>query len=139
MGCLATLLVGEGAPPMARAYPFERYVLVSAPNRFTEVAREFGEGLGLSRAAQRAYERHLGRLAHRSLADFTGAKLLAATGRPALLLHSRDDREVLYRNAEEIGAACAGAELVPFDGLGHRAILYAPPVIRAAVAYLAEP
>ncbi len=33
MGCLASLLAGEGGAPMPRSYPFERYVLVSGPNR----------------------------------------------------------------------------------------------------------
>jgi pimeloyl-ACP methyl ester carboxylesterase len=68
-----------------------------------------------------------------------GANLLAATGRPALLIHSRDDQEVLFECAEEIAAAWPRAELMAFDGLGHRNILFAPPVIRAAVAYLTRP
>ena len=139
MGCLAALLAGEGKPPLARAYPFERYVLISSPNRFSEVTQEFGRGLKLTRPAQRAYERQLERIAHRTIGEFTGAKLLAATGRPALLLHDREDREVSFRNAEEIAAACPLAELQASEGFGHRKILYAPPVIRAAVAYLTRP
>jgi hypothetical protein len=138
MGCLAALLAGEGGKPMPGAYPFERYVLISSPNRFSDVTREFGDELGLAPAALRAYEHHLERIAHRTIADFTGARLLAATGRPALLVHDRTDHEVSFRNAEEIVAACPRAELMAFDGLGHRKILYAPPVIRAAVAYLAR-
>ncbi len=39
-------VAGEGAAPMAQAYPFERYVLVSPPNRFTDITREFSEELG---------------------------------------------------------------------------------------------
>jgi pimeloyl-ACP methyl ester carboxylesterase len=138
MGCLATLLAGEGGPPMPRAYPFERYVLVSPPNKFANVTAEFGEELGLSPAAQAAYERHLERIAHRPVGDFSAERLLAATGRPALILHSRDDFEVAYSNAEEIAAACPKAELKPLDGLGHRNILFAPPVIRAALGYLTQ-
>ena len=38
--------------------------------------------------------------------------------------------------AEEIVAACPKAELRAVDGLGHRNILFAPPVIRAALSYL---
>jgi pimeloyl-ACP methyl ester carboxylesterase len=139
MGCLAALLAGEGRPPMSRAYPFARYVLVSGPNRFSVVTREHGDNLGLSPPAQRHYERQLERIAHRRIADFTAAKLLAATGRPALVLHDRGDEEVAFRCAEEIAAACPAAELVGFDGLGHRNILFAPPVIRAALAFLSRP
>jgi pimeloyl-ACP methyl ester carboxylesterase len=123
---------------MPRAYPFERYVLVSSPNKFSNVTGEFAEELGLSEAARAAYERHLERIARRKVADFSAERLLAATGRPALLMHSSDDFEVAHVNAEEIAAACPKAELKTFDGLGHRNILFAPPVIRAAIGYLTQ-
>jgi pimeloyl-ACP methyl ester carboxylesterase len=139
LGGLAALVAGGGRAPMPRAYPFEHYVLVSMPNRFSEVTRKFGAELGLSAAAQRAYERRLERLAHRGIDDFTGSLLLAETGRPALLLHARDDAEVPFANAEQIAAAVGrSAELHAFDDLGHRKILYAPPVVRAASAYVAR-
>lgn len=139
MGCLASLLVGEGGSPLPRSYPFERYVLLSGPNRFTVVTKEFGDEFDLEPAAQRTYERLLERIAHRRIRDFNGADMLAATGRPALLIHARDDTEVSFACAEEIAAQCPAAELKSFDGLGHRNLLYAPPVIRAAVAYLTRP
>ena len=136
MGCLASLVAGEGAAPMARAYPFERYVLVSSPNRFSDITGEFSDEIKLSAAARRVYEGHLERIAHRRIRDFTAARMLAATGRPALLMHARDDHEVRYANSVEIVEACPKATLAPFDNLGHRNILFAPPVIRAAVTYL---
>lgn len=138
MGGLAVLLVGEGAPPLPGGHSFERYVLVSSPNRFSTVTGEFAEELGLGRVARRAYERHLERIAHRSIASFTAANLLSAVNRPALVIHARDDLEVTFDNAEEIAAACPQAELRAFDGLGHRNILFAPPVIRAALSYLTD-
>lgn len=136
MGCLAALLVGEGGPPMPNPIDFQRYVLIACPNRFSVVTREFGEGLDLSDEAQRHYERRLERIAHRSIASFNGAGMLAATGRPALLLHARDDAEVEFRCSEEIAAACPKAALMPFERLGHRMILYATPAARASVAFL---
>jgi len=136
MGGLAALLAGDGQPPLPRSYPFERYVLVSSPNRFATITQEFAEEMSLTEAAQRTYERHLERIAHRPLASFTAGNLLAATGKPALVIHARDDQEVVFRNAEEIVAQCPKAELLPVDGLGHRNILFAPPVIRAALSYL---
>jgi pimeloyl-ACP methyl ester carboxylesterase len=136
LGGLAALVAGGGRPPMPRAYPFLGFVLVAIPNRFSEVTRRFGVDMALSPAAQRAYEHRLEGLAHRRIADFTGANLLAETGRPALLLHAPDDADVAFADAEEIAAACAGTELLACDGLGHRKILYAPPVLRAATAFL---
>lgn len=136
LGGMAALLAGGGRPPMPRPYPFQDYVLVAVPNRFSEVTRKFGEELGLSFAAQRDYELRLEQIAHRRIADFTGAKLLEATGRPALIVHARDDADVAFADAEEIAAACSSARLQPCDGFGHRKILYAPPVVRAAASYL---
>jgi pimeloyl-ACP methyl ester carboxylesterase len=138
MGGLALLLVGEGGPPMARAYPFERYVLVSVPNAFRMITQEFVDEIGLSKEAARVYERRLERIAHRSIDTFTASNLLTATGRPALVMHARDDTEVRFHHAGEIAAACPKAELKAFDGLGHRNILFAPPVIRAALSYLGQ-
>jgi pimeloyl-ACP methyl ester carboxylesterase len=136
LGGLALLLIGEGAPPIARSYPFERYVLVSSPNRFSSIVDEFSEELGLRPEAARVFDRHIERIAHRPITTFTAANLLGAIRQPALVIHSRDDKEVSFRNAEEIVAAWPDAELQAFDGLGHRNILFASPVIRAAISYL---
>lgn len=136
MGGLAALLAGEGGPPMPRAYPFERYVLIASPNHFRVITDEFADEMGLGPEARRAYERHLERIAHRPLASFAAADFLAATERPALIIHARDDREVAFAHAEEIAACSPLAELLAVDGVGHRNILFAPPVIRAVVSYL---
>jgi pimeloyl-ACP methyl ester carboxylesterase len=82
------------------------------------------------------FERHLERVAHRSLAAFTASHLLQSADRPALLLHSRDDHEVPIRHAQEIAASCPTAHLHAFDGMGHRKILSSPQVVRAAITFL---
>jgi len=136
LGGMAALLAGGGGAPMPRGYPFRAFVLVAMPNHFSTVTRTFGEDEGLSPEAQRAYERRLETIAHRKIADFTGVNLLKQTGRPALLLHSRDDPDIAFADAAAIAAASVRAELIPFDDLGHRKILYAPPAVRAASAFL---
>jgi len=136
LGGMAALLAGGGGPPMPQAYPFLAFVLVAMPNHFSGVTRTFGRDECLSAEAQRAYERRLEVIAHRRIADFTGTNLLAEAGRPALILHSRDDADVAFAEAEEMVSTYAGAELQAFDDLGHSKILYAPPAVRAAGAYL---
>jgi pimeloyl-ACP methyl ester carboxylesterase len=137
IGGLAVLVAGEGRRPMPNPYVFEAYVCVAMPDRFGDVTRRFGDEEALSPAALRAFERRLERLAERKIADFTGSNLLTATGRPTLLLHARDDQDVPFADAERLTAVPC-AELQAFDGFGHRAILYAPPVVRAAAAFLAR-
>jgi pimeloyl-ACP methyl ester carboxylesterase len=138
-GGLVSLLVAEGGPPLYRGVRFERLVLLACPNRLSDVTRDFGAGLRLGPAAQRAYERHIERVGHRSVAGFSAVALLRRAGRPALLLHSRDDEDVPFAQAEQITAGAPGIELVAFEGLGHRRLLYAPPVTRATTRYLVEP
>lgn len=136
LGGHAALLAGGGGPPMPRGYPFRGYVLVAVPNKFSQVTEQFSRDLGLSPEARSVYEGHLERIAQRRIVDFTAANLLRETGKAAFLLHSRDDADVAFSDAEEIVAACPAAGLQAYDGLGHRKILYAPPVVRTAVTYL---
>lgn len=136
-GGFVSLLVAEGGPPLPRAHPLKRLVLLSCPNRLSDVAGNFGRQLGLDKAAQRAYEHHLERVGHRPVATFSSAELLRKAAVPSLILHGCNDREVPFRDAEEIAGACPTAHLMPFDGFGHRTILYAPPVMRAVMKEIA--
>lgn len=136
MGGLAVLLAGGGGPPMPRAYPFRAYALVSIPNRFQDITRRFGREQGLSLAAQLDFERRLERIAERRIETFTGVDLLREAGRPALLLHSPDDEEVAFTDAEAIAAGYPNATLEVYEALGHRKILYAPPAVRAIGAFI---
>ena len=136
-GGFVALLVAEGGAPMAHAHPIGRFVLISCPNKLSEVALNFGSTLKLGPAAQRAYEHHLERVGHRPVATFTASELLKGTDAPVLVLHGREDDEVSFRNAEDIAAARRSARLLGFEGLGHRNVLFAPPVFRAVMHELA--
>jgi pimeloyl-ACP methyl ester carboxylesterase len=136
IGGMALLTAGEGRYPLRNAYPFQAYVLVAMPDAISDVTRKFGAGLGLTPAAQRVFERSLELLARRRISDFSGTTLLAATGRPTLLIHASDDAEVPFTCASNMVQAAPKVRLQAVDGGGHRAILYAPPAIRAAVRFL---
>ena len=56
----------------------------------------------------------------------------------ALIFHDRDDPDVPHAHGEEIAQAWPGAELVSTSGLGHRAIVRDPDVIRRTVAFLSD-
>jgi pimeloyl-ACP methyl ester carboxylesterase len=138
IGGLALLVTGEGRHPMPCPDPFEAYVLVAMPDRFADVTRRFGDEWALSPVVLQAFEGRLEQLAQRTIADFTGSRLLATVGRPTLLVHARDDQEVPFADAERLMAVGRATELQSFEGFGHRTILYAPPVVRAASAFLAR-
>ena len=62
---------------------------------------------------------------------------LAKTLTPlALIVHDVQDADVPYGHGEEIARAWPGAELFTTTGLGHRAILRNPEVIRRIVIFL---
>jgi pimeloyl-ACP methyl ester carboxylesterase len=56
----------------------------------------------------------------------------------ALVVHDRGDVDVPFAHGERIVEAWHGARLVETAGLGHRAILRDPEVVRATVEFLAE-
>ena len=55
---------------------------------------------------------------------------------PALIVHDTGDADVPFAHGEEIARAWPGAELVTTNGLGHRAILRDPEVLRRTVEFL---
>ena len=132
-GGFVSLLVAEGGPPMEHTPSIGRFVLISCPNKLSEVARNFGRNLKLGFSAQRAYEHHLERVGHRPVATFSSSELMRNNEAPILVIHGRDDDEVPFHNAEEIIAAHPSARLMGFEGLGHRNVLFAPPVFRAVM------
>lgn len=136
---LAVLLVAEGGPPMPRSVSYNKYVLIACPNRLQDVTRDFGRYHKLSEPAQVAYERHLERVGHRSVSEFNITNLMAVAPRPTLIIHSRDDTEIAFQNAIDITSACPSTELAEYDGLGHRAVLFAPQVVRRVMTYVTKP
>lgn len=138
MGALAGLLGGAGAPCLPHGVDFQRYCLIAAPNRFREVTLRFANRIGVSAAARRQFEHQLARIAHMPLHDFCGSRFLSLVRRPTLLIHGRDDMEVPFHNAREMEAVGEFVALETLDGVGHRRILFASPVIRKVVSFMRE-
>jgi pimeloyl-ACP methyl ester carboxylesterase len=55
---------------------------------------------------------------------------------PALIVHDREDSDVPFAHGEEIARAWPKSELLATTGLGHRAVLWNPEVIRRTVEFL---
>jgi pimeloyl-ACP methyl ester carboxylesterase len=130
-GAAATLALRDGLGA-------ERVVLLAAPADVIRFSTAFADYLRLPPMTRDAMRRNLeARLQARwdELHLPTIARSLRAG---ALLLHDRDDEDVPYGHAVEIADAWPGARLVATSGLGHRAILRDPTVIREAVGFLEE-
>lgn len=135
-GGMTALVAAEGRKPLERALAVPRIILLSSPNRIAEVTGAFARHWQMPAAAERAFIHRIERIGERSLADFSVARLLATCGCQATLLHARDDQVVPFSSAEDIANAVPGVALKAFDGLGHSAILFAPPVMRTIAADL---
>jgi pimeloyl-ACP methyl ester carboxylesterase len=126
------------AVALSRGLPAERIALIGAladPQRITE---EFAAQLGISArvrlAMQRYFERREQMLWAECQADHTGPRI----GRPALIVHDRDDAVIPYDDGLRYARKIRGARLVPTTGLGHRRILKDDGVIREVVSFLAR-
>ena len=101
-------------------------------------ATAFADHLRLPEPTREAMRRNLERRLKARWDELHLPAIVARLRTAALLVHDRSDPDVPYRHAEEIARAWPGARLLATDGLGHRAILRDPTVVRAAVAFLAE-
>ncbi len=134
-----SVLAAEGGPPLGRAMPVERLVLLASPNSMATVTRRFSDRIGLGTDARGALEREIHRVAARPAAAFVVGDFLSTIGKPALVIHDHGDLDVPFVRAEEIVAASGGtARLLATSGIGHRRIVVAPQVIKAATAFLAD-
>lgn len=138
LGGLVALMVADGAKPLSGTAQFGRYVLIAVPDTLGEFTRDFARHIALSGAGLRAFERHLERIGHRPVGSVSTARLLARSAKPALVVHSRDDEDVPFANAEVIAAAGPGIRFHPVDGFGHAGVIFAPPVVRVVRQFLLE-
>jgi len=130
LAALAGTIPGE---PRIRA---NRLAMIAAPSSMTVITRRFGATIGLGARGQAALERRIHVVAGTPVQSFEGAEQLAAVALPTLLVHCRDDREVGFPHAEALAQAGGFVELAPVDGLGHRRILQARPVVDSVTRFV---
>jgi pimeloyl-ACP methyl ester carboxylesterase len=130
IGAMVAALVSEGGRPLPSRHQLGRLALIAAPNALDFITADHASALGLSSDARRWFERHVQRVGHRPIATFSTAGLLQSTPGPVLVVHSRDDAEVPFSDAEAIAGSRADCILHAVDDLGHARVLYAPPVVR---------
>jgi pimeloyl-ACP methyl ester carboxylesterase len=116
----------------------ERAVLIAPPSDVVVFSQAFAQYVRLPARAHNAMRRNLEARLRMRWDDIHIPKLARQLRIPVLLVHDRDDTDVPYLHAEEIAGSWPGARLLPTSGLGHRAILRDPAVVRAAVEFLRE-
>jgi pimeloyl-ACP methyl ester carboxylesterase len=121
---------------LSRGLRAERAVIIASPSDMPSWAHRFRDLMGLSPGVysrmQRNMERRL-RLTWQDLAIPVAARLLDL---PGLVIHDVHDPDVPWTEGEAIALAWRDAELITTQGLGHRAILRDPEVIRQVVEFV---
>jgi pimeloyl-ACP methyl ester carboxylesterase len=114
-----------------------RVVTIAVPSSLHDVLHRFAAAMHMP---PRATEHFIGAMRRRFAARADGVadmtELAASLNVPALLVHSRDDREVPFEDSERLAEHWAGAQLLEVVGLGHRRILRDPAVIEQTVAFM---
>jgi pimeloyl-ACP methyl ester carboxylesterase len=115
-----------------------RAVLLSPPADVVLFSHAFAEYLRLPPRTRTVMRRNLETRLRFRFEELHIPTLARGMTAPVLIFHDREDADVPYGHGEEIAGAWPGAQLVATTGLGHRAILRDPEVIRGTVTFLRD-
>lgn len=137
LGCVVTTTLLSGTlPALSIPRPASKLVLISSPNSVPRLFQEYVDLIGLKGRAVKVYFSMINKLSGKQPEDFFTANQLNAIGVPSLLIHSPEDREVPFSDAEEIVANNPLAELKVAKGEGHRRIIWSEKTINDAVKFV---
>lgn len=131
--------MGGGTAMLAAALGLrvERAVFIAPPadpsvwfDKFSAYLSLPGE---LELRARARLEKHLGA----RFEDMKAQHLGPTFGAPLLVIHDRNDKEVPWRDGEEVVDSVPSGAMVTTEGLGHNRILNDPSVIERSVAFIA--
>lgn len=130
---LGAAAVGTWLNRTARDIPA---VLLSPPASVLRHSHHFARRLGIPERVRRAMQEKIERRIGQAWADFELPGSVANARSRALVIHDADDAEVPFAAGLGVARAWNGAALLRTQGLGHRAILRDPQVVRDAVDFL---
>ncbi len=128
-GAAVSLALGQGLSA-------ERAVLLAPPADVVLFSHAFADHLRIPLRAHDAMRRNLENRLQIRWEELHIPTLARRMTAPALVVHDRNDTEVPYAHGAEIANAWPGAELLSTTGLGHRAVVRDPEVIRRTIAFL---
>lgn len=137
-GGASVALAAAGFLPGIEPVLPERLVLIGAPSAMGWLFADFGGLMELDRKTQAALEAEVGRVTGRPLKDYDAVRGVRDLGRPMLVIHAEDDKEVSADHARAYERAGGDVRMLWANGFGHRRIVSAAPVLEAIGEFLAE-
>ncbi|MFL5473914.1 MAG: alpha/beta fold hydrolase [Gemmatimonadales bacterium] len=128
-GAAVSLAMKDGMKP-------SRAVLLAPPSDVYLYSQAFAEHLRIPHRARSLMRRNLENRLQISWDQLHIPTLARGMSVPALIIHDRNDRDVPHAHGSAIAEAWPGAELFTTSGLGHRAILRDPEVVRRTAEFL---
>ena len=113
-----------------------RVVLLAPPNSVERYSNHFARYLGISERVRREMQKRVERRLGMAWSEFEVPGAVAGIEAPALIIHDADDRDVAYASGLSVARAWKDARFVRTEGLGHRAILRDPAVVRDVLDFL---
>jgi pimeloyl-ACP methyl ester carboxylesterase len=125
-----------GIAAVQSGFQVDRLVSIGSPAKLMYVMQNYRAILYLG---DRVFERFLSRFQtvlgiHPRDVDIT--KYADALRIPGMIVHDRDDNEVIYENGEALHRSWSRARMLTTQGLRHRRVLKHPEVINAVVDFL---
>lgn len=114
----------------------KRLVVISSPNRLTDVLTRFGAELHVAPASIAFMTKRIEKVAGRPIEALSTGSFVAASGLPAMVIHDKNDKEVPVADGSAIAAGSPGTRFVMTAGLGHRRILLSRFVVDAVADFL---
>jgi pimeloyl-ACP methyl ester carboxylesterase len=134
-----SLAANAAAHAAGRGLATERLVLLAPPASAHEYTRLFAQVFGLSEHTRAALQRRIEAREGILMRQFEPPAVGPRIALPTLIVHDRDDRINRFADAEAYRDHIAGAVLLPPEGLGHRKLLQAAPVLTAVADFVAPP
>jgi pimeloyl-ACP methyl ester carboxylesterase len=128
-GAAVSLALGQGVSA-------ERAVLLAPPADVFLFSHAFAEHLRIPARAREVMQHNLETRLQVTWEELHIPTLARSMTAAALVVHDVQDADVPYGHGEQIADAWPGATLYSTTGLGHRAILRNPEVIRRVVRFL---
>ena len=123
---------------MGRGLAIRRAVFLSPSADVNGYSAQFEALLGVAAPVMASMRGRLERRLGFSWKDLNIPAFAPEMRVPLLVIHDRDDREVVWNDGAAIAQAWPGAELVTTTGLGHHRIVSDPAVIRQVVTFVSQ-
>ncbi len=111
-------------------YYVKNWIMLSSPNRFDTLFREFQNQIGLSEKGYRKIESLANNILNERLSSLSVPNWTTEVNYKSLILiHDKKDKILPFENTLSIHEANPGSELIEISGIGHYKMLHNPVVV----------